>query len=282
MLIFTKSSPRFRYIEYQEGAFIETRQTKENCHLAVHEQTQLDLTPPPFSTLEFHASREPISDSLGAPSQTHQALSPPTKKRTPWLFFIVLVFVALLAWMCWTLGKIYLEESSGLLSTLPQTPVQLLSSSVETTKGASDAALSQLTYALHLHHEINHLYEEGKTIMRAYGRGELTYAQRTSQLQELSQRVTTQLRVHEAQMESQSDPYWLALADTSLIRLEHYQTVLQSLESVVSRVQSVALLNQGIEADTPFFDQHIDQFKQALSAYEIPYVEMEGRLQFTL
>lgn len=254
------------YIIFKDGEFVETLHNKESFHLSAQ--------------IEKSENRED-EELFNVVKQVDQKINDilPTK-RFPW---VQAIFVILLVVMFSFLTFSYVQswnKSAAYISMVPTAQIKDIQTGVNDNVSENSELLNDLTYALHVHHAINDLYEKAKTVVTQFANAEITFTERNEQLTMIATQVKGLIEYNSNQSDQTKLTEHQSLYSTADTRLNHFLEILRDVASSKGRVATVNSLNDGIQADEPFFATQVSNFKQLLNRYEVQFTEKNGKLSF--
>lgn len=280
MLLTMNRPERHRFVEFKDGQFVTSHQTKESNRLGTQEDQQRLESMLTSSLSEDHTlnQEEPLT--------FFEEKLPPTWRKGAILG--LLVFLISMAFIIFQLSKLFLSETQAYLAT-EQVPIVsqeeqhliLNGQYLTNSTGTSEVVITDLTQILHLHHSINESYETLKTIVREYGSARISIMAKNQRLTAVQTELQQLLTYNQGRLEERKNSQSRMIYEANAKRLEHILQVVDILLQAPYRSACLDQLNLGIEQDRPLFNQQIEAFKEVLKNNQIPYTESEGKLHFS-
>ena len=259
-----------RFIDVEDGQFIEFRQTKESYYLETHQEKQTQLTEP-FPMEQVSVKEEESSFVLSK-----------NKSKT----FVFLIVMLLMGFVSWNLSQVFWQETEIYLSTSGPSIMTGDSFNPPSTNSTNDknqsttAMNSTFGYVVHTQHKINDLYEETKGIVQNFSIGNLTHQEKVEKTEELIKALE--------EMESYNDSFLGSETNSNIkkyyqLNQERLQTLKEGLEGVKActyRSQTITLINEKILVDQTTYQVQLNVFKAILDEQKLNYYEKDGKLFF--
>lgn len=267
-----KNSHHPRFIDVEDGEFIEFRQAKESYYLETHQENQ------PQSL-----DHEPLLSSEETEDSSFTVLK--NKKG----YFAFLFILLLMGFVIWNLSQVFWKETESYLNTVGPTIMNESSmtnglptsaNSSETVNLSVSKGNSILGYFIHTQHGINALYEEAKLIVKDFSTGNLTHREKVEKVEKLIETLK--------EVESYNNSY-LGVEGNSTIkqyyqlnqsRLNVLEAGLKTVQESTYRSTTIDLMNEKILEDQVIYQTQLKVFKTFLTEQHLNFYEKDGKLYF--
>lgn len=263
-----KKSHHPRFIDVEDGQFIEFRQAKESYYLETHQENQI----------------QPIDTEISCVSLETEDSSLTVLKNKKGLFAFLFILL-LMGFVIWNLSRVFWKETEVYLDTVGPTLVAESTASLNSTssQGLSlsvSKANAVLGYFIHTQHGINALYEEAKSIVQNFSTGNLTYQEKVKKVELLMEALKEMETYNNSYLGIETNPTVKQYYQINQSRLSLLKDGLTQIQTVTYRSEAIALLNQSILEDQPVYQEQIDAFKQYLEEQQLNFYEKDGKLYF--
>lgn len=259
-----KNAHQPRFIDVEDGQFIEFRQTKESYYLETHQENQ----PLELVEVEINSDETPEDSSFAA-----------LKNKKGYLAFLLILL--LMGFIIWNLSHVFWKETESYLNNIGPTLLQESSSdtTVEATLSVSKGN-AILGYFIHTQHGINALYEETKWVVKHFSTGNLTQQEKVEKIENLIEALEEMEIYNHSYLGVETHATIKEVYQLNDSRLQVLKQGLLEIRATNYRAEAIETMNLKILEDQVIYHQQLEAFKTFLTEQQLAFYEKDGKLYF--